>query len=217
MEQTSRIKTWIKEQAPMLAHLYENKYVGMAYDRFASLPPVQQKQLILSFIGVVSGSIGLYLLISYISLWNLNSRIKGASVMSAHLQQYQKIKRDKSLELASLDSNAALAAPGQLKAKLLDIGRVTGISPRMMEANEKSEMAARSDESKASTELKIKGASVSLQKITIRQLVAFLKNVESGQYKLTVTGLRIKNDEQLRGYMNVDFDVMAYLFSPEEG
>ena len=201
----------------MLAHLYENKYVGMAYDRFASLPPVQQKQLILSFIGVVSGSIGLYLLISYISLWNLNSRIKGASVMSAHLQQYQKIKRDKSLELASLDSNAALAAPGQLKAKLLDIGRVTGISPRMMEANEKSEMAARSDESKASTELKIKGASVSLQKITIRQLVAFLKNVESGQYKLTVTGLRIKNDEQLRGYMNVDFDVMAYLFSPEEG
>lgn len=38
MEDSSKIKTWISEKAPSLAILYKNKYVGMVYDRFASLP-----------------------------------------------------------------------------------------------------------------------------------------------------------------------------------
>jgi hypothetical protein len=98
----------------------------------------------------------------------------------------------------------------------MDIGRQTGISPRMMEATEKGEASARSDEGKASTEVKIKQATVTLQKVTLPQIVNFLRNTESGQLNLNVSSMKIKADEQMRGYMNVEFQVMAYLFPPEE-
>ena len=200
----------------MLTRIYENKYVGMAYDRFASLPPNQQKKLIFSTIGIGFGVVSIYLLTSYLALWSMSYDSKNATSMGALLQQYQKIRRDKSQEIQSFERNAALSSPGQLKQRLLDIGRTTGISPRMMEATEKNEASARSDEGKASSELKIKEASVSLQKVTLPQIVNYLKNIESGQYALKVSSLQIRTDEQLRGYMNVDFQVMAYLFAPEE-
>jgi hypothetical protein len=216
MEQTGKLKSWIKEQAPMLAVLYENKYVGMAYDRFASLPPTQQRRLIFTVIGGVFGAISLYLLVAYYTLWSVSSQNKNAVAMGALLQQYQKIKRDKSQDIGRLEGNAILAGPGQFKQRLMDIGRQTGISPRMMEATEKGEASARSDEGKASTEVKIKQATVTLQKVTLPQIVNFLRNTESGQLNLNVSSMKIKADEQMRGYMNVEFQVMAYLFPPEE-
>lgn len=214
MEQTGKIKSWIKEQVPMLTLLYENKYVGMAYDRFASLPATQQRRLIFSVIGAIFVSITLYLLVAYYTLWSISSQSKNAVSMGALLQQYQKIKRDKSQDIAKLEGNSLLAGPGQLKQRLLDLGRQTGISPRMMSANESGEASARSEEGKPSTEVKIKQASITLDKVTLPQIVNFLRNTESSS--LNVSSLKIKRDEKMRGYMNVEVQVMAYLFPPEE-
>lgn len=216
MDTTSKIKAWIKEQAPMLTVLFENKYVGMAYDRFGSLPPQQQRRLIFTFVGIVSGMITLYLFINYYSLWSISSRSKDAVAMGALLQNYQKVQRDKSQEIQGFERNAALANPGQLKQRLLDIGRMTGVSPKMMDATERDEASARTEESKPSTELKIKQATVSIQKINLTQLVSYLKNVESGDFNLNISKLRVKMDTQMRGYMNVDLEVIATIFAAEE-
>jgi hypothetical protein len=86
----------------------------------------------------------------------------------------------------------------------------------MMTVNERGEASARSEDGKPSSELKIKQATVSIQKVTLTQLVNYLRNVESGQYSLSVSSFKVKNDEKMRGYMNVDLEVMAYLFAPEE-
>lgn len=214
MEQTGKLKSWIKEQVPMLTLLYENKYVGMAYDRFASLPPTQQRRLIFSVIGVIFGGITLCLLIAYYSLWSISSQNKSALTMSVLLQQYQKIKRDRSQEIAKLEGNSVLSGPGQLKQRLLDLARQTGISPKMTTANESGEASARSDENKASTEVKIKQATITLDKVTLPQIVTFLRNTESSN--LNISSMKIRKDEKLRGYMNVEFQVMVYLFPPEE-
>jgi len=216
MEQTGKIKSWIKEQVPMLTLLYENKYIGMAYDRFASLPPAQQRKLITASILGVFGSITFYLGSSYYQLWSLSKRNTAASSMATLLQQYQKIKRDKSQEIAALEGNAAFSNPGQLKQRLLDVGRQTGISARMMDANEGGEASAPSDDSKGNSELKVKKASVTLQKVTLTQIINYLKNLEAGQFSLNVSRIKIETDPQLRGYMTTQFDVTAYLFSPEE-
>ncbi|NBX92932.1 MAG: hypothetical protein EB120_10450 [Proteobacteria bacterium] len=216
MEETSKIKTWIQEQAPMLQVLYQNKYVGMIYDRFASLPPPQQRKMIFGTMGLIAGSVALYLLVAYYSLWSISNRARDASAMGTHLQEYQKIRRDKSQLIGTLEGNSILAPPGQMKQKLMDMGRITGISPRMMSVNEAGEASARSEDGKPSSELKIKQATVSLQKVTLTQLVNYLKNIESGQYSLSISSFKIQNDSKLRGYMNVELQVMAYLFAPEE-
>jgi len=216
MEQTSRLKTWLREQVPMLTVLYENKYVGMAYDRFGSLPPNQQRRLIFAVTGVVAGAISLYLILAYFSLWSTSRQSKEALSMSALLQQYQKIQRDKSQEIQGFEQNAALSTPGQLKQRLLDIGRTTGISPKMMEATERDEASARTEDGKPSSELKIKHATVTIQKANLTQLVNFLKTVEGGDYNLNVSSLKVETDKTLRGYMNVDLQVMATIFAREE-
>lgn len=214
MEQTGKLKSWIKEQVPMLTLLYENKYVGMAYDRFASLPPTQQRRLIFSVIGLIFGGVTLYLLIAYYSLWSISSQNKSALTMSVLLQQYQKIKRDRSQEIAKIEGNSMLSGPGQLKQRLLDVARQTGISPKMTNANESGEASARSDENAASTEVKIKQATITLDKVTLPQIVTFLRNTESSN--LNISSMKIRKDEKLRGYMNVELQVMVYLFPAEE-
>ena len=60
--------------------------------------------------------------------------------------------------------------------------------------------------------LKAKEAKVTLQKINLNQLRNFLENIEFGTYNLSVSSINIKNDDQLRGYMNVELGVVAYLF-----
>lgn len=216
MEQTSKLKTWIREQVPMLTLLYENKYVGMAYDRFGSLPPAQQRRLIFATIGILAGGVTLYLALAYFSLWSLSQQSKEALSMGALLQQYQKIQRDKSQEIQGFERNTSLSSPGQLKQKLLDIGRSTGISPKMMEATERDEASARAEDGKPSSELKIKHATVSVQKVNLTQLVNYLKTVEGGDYNLNVSSLNVKTDNQIRGYMNVNLEVMATIFARED-
>jgi len=216
MEQTSKVKSWLREQAPMLTVLYENKYVGMAYDRFGSLPPTQQKRLIFTVTGIIAGAAALYLFLAYFSLWSISSQSKEALNMGALLQQYQKIQRDKSQEIAGFERNTGLSNPGQLKQRLLDIGRTTGISPKMMEATERDEASARAEDGKASSELKIKHASVNIQKANLTQLVNFLKTVEGGDYNLNVSSLKVSSDQTMKGYLNVELQVIATIFAREE-
>lgn len=201
----------------MVSNLYENKYVGMVYDRFASLPPRQQKQLL---IGILAGSafiVSLYLFMAYLSLWNYSSRTKEASSMTNLLLQYQKSRRDKSQQIKVLSRNSQLSAPGQFKQHLNEIGRTSNISPRMMKIEEKGEVGTREEDGKANqSEVKIKTATVTLEKITLSQLTTFLRNIEFGQFNLQVSSLRISNDSKTRGYMTVELGIVAHLFETEE-
>lgn len=218
MDQVSKLKQWVNENAPMLANIYENKYVGMAHDRFASLPPRQQKQLL---VGVFSGAVFivfLYLLFAYLSLWSFSSKTRESASMTNLLLQYQKSRRDKSQQIKFLARNSQLSAPGQFKQHLMDIGRTSSISPRMMKIEEKGEVGTKEDDSKgAQSEVKIKTASVTLEKVTLTQLTAFLKNIEYGQFNLQVSSIKISNDSKTRGYMTVELGLVAHLFETEEG
>src|SRR5437899_1786864 len=74
MDSFSKFKEWVNEHVPMLAVVYENKYVGMAYDRFASLPPKQQRQVMIGVgLGIVAIITG-FILSSYLSLWTYSGR-----------------------------------------------------------------------------------------------------------------------------------------------
>lgn len=218
MDQVSKIKQWVNENAPMLANLYENKYVGMIYDRFASLPPRQQKQIL---VGAFAGAVFivfLYLLFAYMSLWSYSSKTKESGSMTNLLLQYQKSRRDKSQQIKFLARNSQLSAPGQFKQHLTDIGRSSSISPRMMKIEEKGEVGTKEEDTKGpQSEVKIKHATVTLEKVTLTQLTAFLRNVEFGQFNLQVSSFRIANDSKTRGYMTVELGIVAHLFETEEG
>lgn len=218
MDQVSKLKQWVNENAPMLANLYENKYVGMVYDRFASLPPRQQKQLLVGVFSSAVFIVFLYLMFAYLSLWSYSSKTKEASAMTNFLLQYQKSRRDKSQQIKFLARNAQLSPAGQLKQHLLDMGRTASISPRMMKIEEKGEVGTSEEDSKAPhSEVKIKRATVTLEKVTLTQLTAFLKTVEFGQFNLQVSSIQISNDSKIRGYMTVELGIVAHLFETEEG
>ena len=209
MASIEKAKEWIKENVPMVAVVYENKYVGMAYDRFASLPAQQQKQTILGSLGLAIGIVMLILLTSYISLWSTASKSRQSYEMVNLLQDFQRHRRDQSEQITQLERNNALAAQGEFKRHLLEQGRGAAISPRMMEIEEKP------DGEGGSADVKLKQASVSLKKVNLNQLKTFLNNVEFGTYNLSISSLKISNDDKIRGYMNVDLGVVAYLFQAE--
>jgi hypothetical protein len=56
-----------------------------------------------------------------------------------------------------------------------------------------------------------------MQRVNLSQLKNFLNNVEFGPYNLSVSSIKITNDSKIRGYMNVDLGVVAYLFQAETG
>ncbi|MBM4303489.1 MAG: hypothetical protein FJ112_04105 [Deltaproteobacteria bacterium] len=215
MEDTSKIKTWISEKAPSLAILYKNKYVGMVYDRFASLPPKKQKQVVLYSFGSVIALVLIYLVSSYFSLWSLSSATRNIYSMNNMILEYQKHRRDRSEELTLLMRNAPLAAPGQLRQVLLQAAGVNGISPRMIQIEERGEAGVGGDPKKK--EVRIKESAVSLQKVNLSQAINYLKTIEYGNYNLIVSSIKITNDDKLRGYLNVDISIMAHLFENDEG
>jgi hypothetical protein len=43
-----------------------------------------------------------------------------------------------------------------------------------------------------------------------------MKNVEFGPYSVIISSLQMANDDKLRGYMNVELGVAAYLFKGDE-
>ena len=216
MAEANKLKGWIGEKAPALAALTENKYVGMIYDRFASLPAKQQRQLILSLFGGVAFIVITYLLWSYISYWSIISKNEEIFSMSNMLLQYQKQQRDRSPQIQSLNKNQQLNVPGQLKQFLMDVGRNAGISNRMIQVEDRAE-AGVGEENKGKKEIKIKQATATLQRINLTQLTSFLKGVEFGKYNLSVSSVKINNDDKLRGYLGAEVTVMAYLFENDEG
>jgi hypothetical protein len=210
MSRADAIRAWVKENAPILTQVYQNKYVGMLYDRFASLSFKRQKQVILGSFAFVVALIAIYLISSYWSLWSRASRISQYQTMTALLRDYQKQQREQSAEMQNLDKNSRLAATGQFKEYLIAQGRGAGISPRMLQIEEKADAPGET------SEIKIRQASVRVEKVNLRQLKIFIQNLESGEYSLGVSSMKIANDDKLRGYMNADLTVVAYLFSGGE-
>ena len=216
MEQSNKFKAFISEKAPGLAVLYQNKYVGMIYDRFASLPPQKQKRVLLGVVGSFVGIVVIYLVVAYISLWSLSSETKNIYAMNNMIVQYQQYRRDRSDELALLARNSQLSPEGQLKQVLLKTAATSGISPRMIQVEERGEAGVGGSDSKKK-DVKIKESLVSLQKVNLTQLLNYLKAIEYGNYNLIVSSIKMTNDDKLRGYLNVELTVMAHLFETDEG
>lgn len=217
MDNVTKIKDWINEHAPMLNNLYRNKYVGMLYDRFASLPQKSQKNLIYGGISSVGGIVFLYLVFSYYSLWSASQQSAEYRSMANILLQYQKHHRDKAQQIKGLAKNMQLATGGALKQYLTDLSRLASIAPRTISVDEKGEAAGKEDGVKPGSDVKIKYASVVLSRVNLTQLASYIKNVEFGQYNLGVSSVRIQNDDKIRGLMKAELTVMAYIFDVEEG
>jgi hypothetical protein len=207
-----KAKDWIRENIPMLAVVFENKYLGMLYDRFASLPGTKQKQVILGTVGGLVALIMVHLLISYLSLWSIHNQTGQSQAMVGVLRQYHKQQREQSGEIRLLEQNNALAAAGSFKNHLVTIGRNAGISPRMVQAEESNEGHGESEEGKKAGDLIMRRATVKLQRVNLSQLKNYLHGVEFGSYSLAVSSIKIKNDEKIRGYMDVELGIVAYLF-----
>lgn len=217
MDNVTKIKDWINERAPILNVLYRNKYVGMLYDRFASLSPKKQKNAIYGTILGIAGIVAMYLFFSYYSLWSASKQAQEYRSMANILMQYQKHRRDKSAQIKGLSKNVALSSPGAFKQYLTDVGKTAGIAPRTIAVEEKGEVTGKEDGVKPGSDVKIKQASVVLQRINLTQLTNYIKNIEFGQYTLGVSSLRIQNDDKVRGLMRAELTVMAYIFEVEEG
>ena len=207
---------WIMERAPMLAKLYQNKYIAMLYDRFASLPPKQQRQVLLTTGLVVVVAISATLGSSYWSLWSTNTHIKNNTEMISTLFRYQKQRRERGAQIQELERNKELAGAGQLKQYLINTARSVSISPRMIQVDEQDDNIGSSNDSKNTSEIKVKRAIARLQRLNLTQLTSFLQAVELGRYGLTISSIRILNDDKLRGYMNVEMGVIAYVFQVDE-
>lgn len=212
----SRVHNWIMERAPMLANVYQNKYVAMLYDRFASLPPKQQRQVLSGTMLGILLVVSLMLGTSYWTLWNMSSLSKKNSEMISMLMRYQKQRREKSAQIQELEKNKELAPPGQLRQYLINTARTASISPRMIQVDEQDDNVGTAPDLKAASEIKVKRAATKLQRINLSQLNSFIQAVEFGQYGLTVSSIRIMNDDKLRGYMNVELGIIAYLFEVDE-
>ncbi|MFM8315385.1 MAG: hypothetical protein ACKOA8_13950, partial [Deltaproteobacteria bacterium] len=137
--------------------------------------------------------------------------------MNNLILQYQKSRRDRGEELQLLNRNAPLAAPGQLKQFLFQTSATAGISPRMIQVEERAEAGVGGGSDPKKKEVRIKESTVSLQRINLTQLITYLKNIEYGNFNLVVSSVKISNDDKLRGYLNADLSIMAYLFEGDEG
>lgn len=218
MEGITKVKAWINEHVPMLSNLYENKYVGMVYDRFASLHPKQQKQVILGALAGILAMIVGYIVASYVQLWSQSGKLQESNEMIALLQQYQKTQRQQSTSIGALERSNRLASPDELKKLVYSYGSSAAISPRMIKVEQKAEATppAGGEDSK-STDIQVKQATITLEKINLRQLKAFLTNLEFNEPNLAISSVAVKNDDKIRGYMNVVFGVVLYLFKMEQG
>ncbi len=207
----TKLKSWISENLPVLSVVYQNKYVAMIYDRFASLEPKKQKQIILGILLLTLFIITGYLTSSYISLWRIKNQISKNEKILTMLMKYQKAQRDKSADISGLDKNRQLDQPESLKKYIIQSIQNAKISQRMAQIDEKSDVEPQTGEMK-SADIKAKQISIKLEKITLSQLKSFLKIVEFGYYDLIISSLKIMNDEKIRGYMNVELNIIAYLF-----
>jgi len=214
MELANRIRDWLKENAPMVTGLSENKYVRMVYDRFASLPGTQQRHALLGGLGGIVFLVFGYLFFSYISLWSDSGRGDRNQSLVDLLQTYQRDNRDKAAKIQYLERNSVLAAAGALRQHLVDQAKAASVSPKLIEADEKAGATPPGEDGKGG-EVRIKEATVTLSRITLAQLKNFLSTVEFGQYNLSVSSLKVTNDDKLRGYMKAELGIVAYLAGTE--
>lgn len=218
MMNVERAKDWIRENVPMLMIFVENKYIGMLYDRFASLPGAKQKQVILGTVGGVMALIMIHLLYSYLSLWSMQRQISQSHAMVSMLNAYQREQREQSGDIRLIERNAALAGSGSLKNYLIKQGRAATISARLIQADETDEGGGAGEEGEApKSDIQMKRATVKLQRVNLTQLKNFLQSVEFGNYSLDVSSIKIQNDAKLRGYMDVELGIVAYLFGGSGG
>ncbi len=219
MMNVERAKDWIRENVPMLMVLVENKYIGMLYDRFASLPGAKQKQVIVGTVGGVMGLIMIHLLYSYFSLWSMQRQISQSHSMVSMLNAYQREQREQSGDIRLIERNAALAGSGSLKNYLVKQGRAATISARLIQADETDEGGGGEDGEGTApkSDIQMKRATVKLQRVNLTQLKNFLQSVEFGSYSLDVSSIKIQNDTKLRGYMDVELGIVAYLFGGSGG
>lgn len=201
MSTVDRVKGWLKENAPMLTVLYENKYVGMAYDRFASLPPKEQKQVLLGVFGGFAALVFGFILVSYWSVWSDSSKARASQKMVNEIQAYQRSMREKLGRLQALQNVSSFGGEGQLRAHLTTVARSAAISPRFIEVVEQGEEQV--------SGAKVRKASVKLQRMNLTQWVGFLRTLETGQHRLSVVSLKASNDPKLRGYMEVEIGIVA--------
>lgn len=214
MDSVTKAKEWIKVNAPMLAVLYENKYVGMVYDRFASLPPNDQKKVLGGVVGGFAFLIFLIVFTLYMSVWGSIAEADRAQTMMDMLLRFQKTRRTQETDLQALEQNRRLGGQDGLKKYLIDQARAANISPRMVKAEERPD--AGPDATKGPSDIAIKQATIRLEKINLMQLKDFLKNVEFGPFSVIVSSVQISNDDKIRGYMNVELGAVAYLFKGED-
>lgn len=213
MDFATKAKAWINENAPMLAVVYQNKYVGMAYDRFASFSPKEQKSIIVGAFASTVLLIFAYLFFSYLSLWGGSDKAARAYQMINEVQNFQRNMREKNAQIQSIQGRSPVAEPGRLKALLVENAKAAGISPRFAEIEEKPD--ATSEEK--SSDIRIRQATVVLNRINLTQLKSFLTSVELGASSLSVASVKITNDDKLRGYMKVELGVVAYVITSGDG
>lgn len=214
MELLNKLKSWWAANGPNLEGASENKYVAMVYDRFGSLPPAQQRQVTIGVFSFVGFILIIVFFFSYSGLRTLTLRASQSKEMISLLQQYQKESQASGGgSQTSLGGNGNLVARGSLRNHLEGQARKNKISARMMKVDEKLETKPASGGEKGS--VKVKRATVNLERVNLNQLVGFLQSVEHGNFDLSVSSLKITNDRQVRGYMNVDMGIVAYIVSSE--
>lgn len=214
MDFATKAKAWINENAPMLAGIYQNKYVGMAYDRFASYSPKEQKTILVGGFGSVVAVLFLYLSLSYLSLWGGSEKAAAAYQMINEIQNFQSTMREKNAQIQSIQGRSSVAAVGKLKQLLLENAKTAGISPRFAEIEEKADAPAGDDKM---GDIRMRQATVVLNRINLTQLKSFLSAVELGSSSLSVASVKITNDEKLRGYMKAELGIVAYILSGDGG
>jgi len=214
MDFTTKAKAWINENAPMLAVVYQNKYVGMAYDRFASFSPKDQKTILMGGFGGVVLLIFSYLFFSYLSLWSGSDKANSAYQMINEVQSFQRQMREKNAQIQSIQGRSPVGGPGKLKQHLLDNAKAAGISPRFAEIEEKPDSTS-GDEKMA--DVRMRQATVVLNRINLTQLKSFLTAVELGSTTVSVASVKITNDDKMRGYMKAELGIVAYILSSGDG
>jgi len=220
MDSVAKFRVWVAENAPMLQIVYQNKYVGMLYDHFASLPAKDQRRVVAGGVAGVCLMILGFLLISYLSLWSTSRKTSQSYAMVNELMQYEKERKEKGVKIAALERNALLAIPGRFRQYLVDAGRSASISARMIKVEEKasakSSDTADGEASADAGDLQTIEGTVRLERINLAQLKGYLQSVEFGSHRLQVTGVNISNDTQIRGYMSVELNVTAHVFQTTE-
>jgi hypothetical protein len=218
MDKFEKFKDWVRENAPTFIILFENKYIDMTYDKFGSLPPKTQKQIILGAFSGFAFLITVYILSSYLTLWSFSRETNNAYEMISLIKQYQRFRNEKREDIQRIELNSNLAAPGLFKEHLIEKGKMASISPKLMEVQEKTDGSSPDGNQKEDDGFKLKVASVKLQKVNLIQLKNFLSGIEFGDHNLKISSLKILNDDKLRGYMNVEMEILAYLLQMgEEG